>query len=191
MHEKAEDVEAETECRGEEFQALATAKKVISEATGGAEDIPYGLNQVSFFQRSRLAYRADLARSEAVNFIRYLGRKQDSPMLAQLASRMDSAMHFTSGDPFAKVKGQIPDTFLRLEYESAAGAIAKAYCVKELSETEAEKANKDTDIAKLSTSIDQMSSKSAQLKEQVAALKANLERKTQSRFETFNVSSCT
>ena len=110
------------------------------QAAGGAEDIAYSLNPVSFFQRSRLASRADLARFEAVRYIRDLARKQ-------LASQMDSAMHFTSGDPICERKGQIPDMFLRLEYGSAAGEIAKAYCDKELSETEAERANKNAEIA--------------------------------------------
>merc|ERR1719440_222974 len=37
----AEDFEAETKSRGEELKALATAKKIIVEATSGAQDISY------------------------------------------------------------------------------------------------------------------------------------------------------
>jgi len=166
---KAEDYEAETKSRGEELAALAEAKKVIKEATGGAETIAYGLEQVSFFQRARITSSTDLARFEAVRFVRDLARKNDSPQLAQLASRMSSAMRFGS-DPFAKVKGLISDMVARLEDEAAADATEKAYCDKELSETTAKKDDKDAEIAKLSTKIDQMSAKSAQLKEQVAAL---------------------
>merc|ERR1719253_1971194 len=39
---KSEDFESETKSRGEELKALATAKKVIVEATGGAEAKTYG-----------------------------------------------------------------------------------------------------------------------------------------------------
>merc|ERR1719160_1892403 len=38
----AEDFEAETKSRGEELKALATAKKVITETTSGAQDVSYG-----------------------------------------------------------------------------------------------------------------------------------------------------
>jgi hypothetical protein len=164
---KAEDYEAETKSRGEELKALAQAKKVIKEATGGAEQIAYGLDQTSFFQRSSSS--SDLARFEAVRFVRDLARKHDSPTLAQLASRMASAMRF-GADPFEKVKGLISDMIGRLEDEAAADATEKAYCDKELSETNEKKDDKDAEIEKLTTSIDQMSAKSAQLKEQVAAL---------------------
>ena len=36
---KAEDAEAETKIHGEELKALAEAKRVLKEATGGAEEI--------------------------------------------------------------------------------------------------------------------------------------------------------
>merc|ERR1719399_1933175 len=51
----AEDFEAETKSRGEELKALATAKKVIAEATSGASDLSYSFEQVSFLQRSQLS----------------------------------------------------------------------------------------------------------------------------------------
>merc|ERR1719399_2525907 len=85
----AEEFELATKSRGEELGALATAKKVIQESTGGAAEQSYGLNQVSFMQVSS---RADLAKFGAVRFVRDLARKSNSPSLAQLASRMSSAM---------------------------------------------------------------------------------------------------
>jgi hypothetical protein len=88
---------------------------------------------------------------------------------------MVSAMHTGSGDsPFAKVEGLISDMIKKLEESAAADATEKAYCDKELSETEAKKADKDAEIEKLTTNIDQASAKSAKLKEQVAALQKNL-----------------
>merc|ERR1719215_2399210 len=49
----AEEFEMATKSRGEELKALATAKKVIKESTGGAAGQTYGLNQVSFMQVDR------------------------------------------------------------------------------------------------------------------------------------------
>merc|ERR1719159_411399 len=113
----AEEFELATKSRGEELNALATAKKVIVEATGGAAQQSYGLNQMSFLQ---LSNSADLAKTEAIRFVRDLARKTKSPALAQLASRMSSAVRLGSsaGDPFAKVKGLITDMIATLESEA-------------------------------------------------------------------------
>merc|ERR1719506_140870 len=46
----AEEFELSTKSRGEELNALATAKKIIKESTGGAAGQSYGLNQISFLQ---------------------------------------------------------------------------------------------------------------------------------------------
>merc|ERR1719420_2624569 len=149
----AEDFEAETKSRGEELKALATAKKIIVEATSGAQDISYSFVQVS------MTSGADLANFEAVRFVRDLAQKQKSTALAQLASRMVSAMrgsHRAGEDPFAKVKGLISDMIEKLLAEAEADATEKAYCDKEMAETETKKA------------------KSAKLKEEVAALQKEL-----------------
>merc|ERR1719191_2494738 len=85
----AEEFELSTKSRGEELTALATAKKVIKEATGGAAGQTYSFLQV---ERARVASGADLAKFEAIRFIRDLARKSKSAALAQLASRMSSAV---------------------------------------------------------------------------------------------------
>merc|ERR1711972_294818 len=171
----AQNYEAETKSRGEELKALAEAKKVISSETVGAEGATYGLNQVSFVQRSTLSSQADLAKFEAVRFVRKLAQTQHSAALAQLASRMSSAMRSgSSDDPFAKVRGLIADMIEKLESEAEADATHKAYCDKELAESNEKKADKKAEIAKLSTKIDQMSARSAQLKSEVAALEKSL-----------------
>merc|ERR1740123_2348723 len=167
---KAQDYEAETKSRGEELQALATAKKAIADNTAGADSLSYGLSQASFLQ---LSSGAPLANFEAVHFVRSLARKQRSPELAQLASRMASAMQLgagTSDDPFGKVKGLIADMIERLESEAQQDADHKAYCDKELGESNEKKDEKTAEISKLSTKIDQMTARSAQLKEEVAGL---------------------
>jgi len=176
----AQNYEAETKSRGEELNAIAEAKKVISSQTVGAEGATYGLDQVSFAQlgrRSGLSSQADLAKFEAVRIVRKLAQNQHSTALAQLASRMSSAIHAGSSageDPFGKVKGLIADMIEKLESEADADATHKAYCDKELAESNEKKSDKNAEIAKLSTKLDQMSARSAQLKSEVAALEKAL-----------------
>merc|ERR1712151_989963 len=165
---KAQDYEAETKSRGEELAAIATAKKVIQETTSGAADLSYGLNQVSFLQHTQSGGL------QVVKFLRELAQTKHFPALAQLSMRMDAAIQGGEGDPFAKVKGLIQDMIETLEKEAEADATEKAYCDKELAETNAKKDAKTTEIKKLSTKIDQMTSRSAQLKGEVAELEKGL-----------------
>jgi hypothetical protein len=80
----------------------------------------------------------------------------------------------SSDDPFTKVKGLIQDMIERLNEEAEADATEKAFCDKEMHETETKKADKEETIAKLTTSIDSMTAKSNQLKAQVAELQKQL-----------------
>merc|ERR1719235_1647808 len=86
----ANDFEVATKDRAEELKALATAKKIIVEATAGAQSISYGLDQVSFAQLQtsvHMSAHADLVKLEVVEHVKDLARKQHSSTLAQLASR--------------------------------------------------------------------------------------------------------
>merc|ERR1719203_1135267 len=81
----------------------------------------------------------------------------------------------TSGeDPFAKIKSLIADMISRLESEADADASHKAFCDKELSETNVKRADKTAEIEKLSVAIDKANARSAQLKEEVARLQKEL-----------------
>jgi hypothetical protein len=168
----AEEFELSTKSRGEELQALATAKKVIKDNTGGAAGQSYA-QEMSFMQ---LSSSADLAGVEAIRYVRDLARKIKAPALAQLASRMSSAIKLGggAGDPFAKVKGLINEMISTLEAEAEEDATQKAYCDKEMSETTAKHDDLTADSESLSTKIDQKKSASAKLKEEVATLQNEL-----------------
>jgi len=99
----------------------------------------------------------------------------------QLASQMATAMQ--SSGTFDKVKGLISDMIARLEDEANADATEKAYCDKELAETNAKKSEKSAEIKKLSTKIGQMSAKSTQLKEDIAVLQSELSKLARSQAE--------
>jgi len=183
---RGQDYETEVKSRGEELRAIAEAKKVIASSVGGAAGQTYALNQVSaapsFFQgaqekNSRLSTGADLANFEAVQFVRNLARQQNDEALMQLAMRMASVMRFGGGngaDPFQKVKALIGDMIERLQQDGQADATHKAYCDKETGDTVAKKEEKEADISKLTTKIDSMRARAAQLKEEVAALQKDL-----------------
>merc|ERR1719436_2223571 len=119
--EKAQAHETADKNRAEELEAIAAAKKAVSEMTGGAAESTYSLLQVG---RSSLSSRADLVNFEAVRFVRDLARKNGGDTaLAQLASRMAAAIH--GEDPFSKVKGLISDMIERLEEDAGADATQK------------------------------------------------------------------
>jgi len=186
--EKSQDFEAETKSRGEELKALSTAKKVIAEASSGADSLSYGLDQISFLQSSSdnaLQTTADLANFEAVRLVRDLARKTQDTALTQLAARMAAAIRGAKAgaDPFAKVRELIKGMIENLLGDAQADASHKAYCDKELGESAKKKAEKTATVDKLSTSIDSMSAKSAQLKEQVAKLQKELADLTRSQGE--------
>jgi len=169
---KASEFEAEVTSRGEELKALATAKKIIIETTSGAAGQSYG-----FLQLSKIQSRSDLANSEVVHLVRQLAKKQHSTMFSQLAARISSEMRFGSGskaDIFGKIKGLITDMIEKLESEAEADATKKAYCDKELAETNQKKADKTAEIEKLTAKIEQQTAHSQKLKSEIATLESEL-----------------
>jgi len=175
--EKAEEFEAETKSRGQELKALAEAKRVIKEASMGAEEIAYGLNQRGAVSLLQVARASGAPRFQALRFVRDLAKKHKSPALAQLASRMEFAIAHSSGDDvFAKVKGLIKDLIERLLDQAAADASHKAYCDKELAESNEKKEDLSDELAKLTADIDSKTARSTQLKDEVAKLQEDLQK---------------
>jgi len=169
----AADHEATVKSRTEELTAIATAKKIIGETTGGAVGQSYSFVQVA----SQMQTRADLANMEVVGLVKKLAKEHHSAALAQLASRIGSVIRYgASGgdDVFAKVKGLINDMIAKLESEAKSEATEKAYCDEELAKTAAKKGELDAEITKLTSKIDLAAAKSAGLKEDVKTLSAEL-----------------
>ena len=92
---KAVEFETATNGRSGELDAYAKTRAVISQKTGGAESFSHGLIQTSFLQLSRsvLSPSGDLTKFEAVWKTKELAENEHLLELAQLASRVDSAMH--------------------------------------------------------------------------------------------------
>jgi len=170
---KAQNFAAETKSRGEELKALAQAKKIIKEATS--------FTQVSFLQVSGLSTSSDLAKYEVVRFVRDLAHREHSTVLAQLASRISSAMH--ARDPFGKVKDLINSMIAKLENQAGSDATEKAYCDKELKESREKKSDKSAEIDQQTTRLEQAAAKSAKLKEEVATLQSELSQVAKSQGE--------
>jgi len=170
--EKAQAYEEEVASRESELKALAAAKTAVVEATsgaGGAAELTYSYAQTPSF----LQVKSQDGNINAVRMVRRLAFKQGSSALAQLASRMESAMR-TSDDPFAKVKGLIGEMIDRLQAEMDADATQKAFCDKEMSESNAKKDENDATLEKLNTKMDQATAHSAKLQDEIAVLQKEL-----------------
>merc|ERR1719321_363394 len=175
---KAEDHETEQKETSEELTALATAKKIIKEKTGGAAKRTYDFQQedASFLQiraRAHTGVKAREIKDRVVSMIQSLAKETQVPALAQLAMRIRS-LSMLSADPFAKVKGMIQEMIEKLVKEAQEEAEHKAFCDKEMAETEAKKADKEEEVDDLNTKIDRAAAKIAKLKETIAVLEEEL-----------------
>merc|ERR1719443_1371860 len=171
----ASEHEASVLGRGEELKALATAKKILKDTTGGAVAQTYSMLQLS--TDSSMHARVRFANAEVVTIIKKLAKDHHSAALAQLASKISALIRFgaaTGEDPFAKVKGLISNLIARLVKEGEEEATEKGYCDSETAKTEAKLAELNEDIGKLTSKIDKAVSHSAELKGEVKELQAEL-----------------
>jgi len=179
---KAEEFEITTQDRGAELKALAQAKKIIIEATGGAASLTQ--TAAAFLQLSSSSSsqaHAELVNQEAVKFVRDLAYKLHSPALTQLAQRLQAAARYAARygtrqgeDPFAKVKELVKVMIEKLLKEAQQEAAQKGFCDKEMSETKMKKDDLGDDIEKLTTKIDKWTAESAKLKDEVKTLQKEL-----------------
>lgn len=168
---KASEFEKDMQARAEEVQALQEAKNAISSKMG---------SDVSFLQVGRA--RGVEAASEsaersgaaaAARSVRRLAVKLDSPVLVELAGRLDYAAG-SGEDPFKKVRGLIEGMIGHLQSEARAEADHQAFCDKEMSVTGIKSADKQDDVDKLGTKIEQGQARLTHLTEQTATLREEL-----------------
>merc|ERR1719359_522361 len=98
-------------------------------------------------------------------------------MLAQLAARlrnMVSQAAMDGADPFGKVKGLIQDMIEKLVADAQAEASHKAFCDKEMAESEAKIADHTSTIEKYTARKDKAVATIAKLKEEIATLQKEL-----------------
>jgi len=171
---KATEFDTEQKERGEELEALATAKAILEEKTGGASDRTYSFVQVAMSSRAQL--KAKETSDSVIALVQSLA-KDGSTELAQLAARLRNTVSQASMDganPFAKVKGLISEMIEKLVADAAAEASHKAFCDKEMSETKAKREDKEDEVDDLSNKIDAATAKIAKLKEEVQTLNGEL-----------------
>merc|ERR1719428_2182015 len=165
---KATEYEESQHSRQEELTALATAKKILEEKTGGASGREYSFIQLK--SKTHVRVRAKQVKDRVVGMLQELATKDDSDSISLLAQRVEAAS-MMGEDPFAKIKGLIQE---KLEADAAKEAGHKAFCDKEMSETKAKKEEKESDLDTLGTKIDKATSKIAKLKEEIATLTEEL-----------------
>merc|ERR1719321_1576060 len=101
---KATEYETSQHSRSEELAALAKAKSILEEKTGGASDRAYSFIQVK--SASRVGAKEQQAKDKVVNLLQNLAQKDGSQQLSFLVERVESA-EMMGEDPFAKIKGLI------------------------------------------------------------------------------------
>jgi chromosome segregation ATPase len=109
--------------------------------------------------------------------VKKLAKAHRSTALNQLASKIATLVHYQAAageDPFAKVKEMLSEMIAKLEKEASAEATEKAYCDEEMAKTEKKKGELEEDVDKLSSRIDKAAARSADLKDNIATLQAEL-----------------
>merc|ERR1719482_1214648 len=169
---RAEEHEIEQKERGAELEALAAAKKILEEKTGGAADRTYSFVQLRVSTTAHARIRRAV-QDRVVSALQTLAQEAKAPAMAQLAVRVRSEM-MIGADPFAKVKGMIQEMMEKLLAEANEEADKKAFCDKEMSETTAKRDDKQSEVDDLNTKIDKAAAKIAKLKEEIATLEKEL-----------------
>jgi len=174
---KASKYENGVQSRADEVNALSQAKKIISERLGPPS--------LSFLQvkRVRRAISDDdqtAAASAAARSVRRLAVRMNSPVLIELAGRLDyvskgsSRMRYGAGDPLKKVRSMVEGMISTLEHQDRADAEHDSFCKKEMNAAAIKRDDRQDDVDKFTTQIDQGKSAVARLAEEISALRKEL-----------------
>jgi len=179
--QRATDAEISQKSRAEELKAIAEAKKIIAESTGGASARQYR----EFLQ---VGEKGSAGRNRAETYavveaeIKKLGKKDSNFVLTQLAGQIRAAVSMNA-DPFEKVKGLIRSMITRLVVEAQEDASHKEFCDKETHMNEAKRGKLQAEQEKLSTRIEKASAGVARLKQEIAGTQAALRNIAKSQHE--------
>jgi chromosome segregation ATPase len=98
----------------------------------------------------------------------------DISLLASRAANAVAQGTASGADVFAKVKGLIEGMISKLEEEALKEGKEKAYCDKEMKETEEKKADHEEDLGSLTGKINKAESSIARLSDKIATLESEL-----------------
>lgn len=174
---KASKYENGVQSRADEVNALSQAKKIISERLGPPS--------LSFMQVKRVTRAISdddqtAAASAAARSVRRLAVRMNSPVLIELAGRLDyvskgsSRMRYGAGDPLKKVRSMVEGMISTLEHQDRADAEHDSFCKKEMNAAAIKGDDRQDDVDKLTTQIDQGKSAVARLAEEISVLRKEL-----------------
>eukprot|EP00408_Alexandrium_pacificum_P022399 CAMPEP_0171199370 /NCGR_PEP_ID=MMETSP0790-20130122/23430_1 /TAXON_ID=2925 /ORGANISM="Alexandrium catenella, Strain OF101" /LENGTH=446 /DNA_ID=CAMNT_0011664717 /DNA_START=1 /DNA_END=1338 /DNA_ORIENTATION=- len=180
----ASDHEHAVAGREEELKALTEAKQIIQSSMGAAASKTYSFVQVaskaSSTARSRSMASVKMDAQRAIALVKRLAEKQHSQSLAQLASRLVALSRYSrygevgGAEPFAKVKTLIENMLRKLQQELSQEVQMKMYCDEEMNKTSTRQDTLEDQVEGLKSRIDQLVSKSVDLKGQVQDLQTEL-----------------
>merc|ERR1719446_2052731 len=152
---RAGDFEVEAKDNQAELKALEAAKAILLKKFAAFVQV-----------RARVAMRDDVsdnAKERALKSIEQLGKRLHSTALVALAYR-------AAADPFVKIRGMIEEMIAKLLQEAAEEATQKAFCDKEIGESQASKADKEGKLGKVNARLEKAQSSMATLTEEVSKL---------------------
>jgi len=164
------DLKRDCQTRAREFELTVKDNNAELTALGKAKAIllkKFALvqtrTQVHALAKAKAQVRDEDPKSRALRSIEQLGRKLHSTALVSLAYRAAS-------DPFGKVRSMIEDMIAKLLQEAAEEATQKAFCDKEIGESNASKDEKQGKLDKVNSRLEKAESTIATLTEQVTVL---------------------
>jgi len=184
----AADYENIVRSRDAELKVIAKAQRILQKTAdeGAASSSASAASAASsFLQVSAGAGAQTRTRSKVTAMIRKLAQEQHSAALAQLASGISVVLkaHGNGRDPFVKIKGMLRDMITKLNKEATNQAEEKAYCDGQMMKTEAKKSDLEDITTKLTSKIDSAAARSAELKEDIKELEAELASLTKEQAE--------
>merc|ERR1719199_916314 len=111
--------------------------------------------------------KAAQLRTRLVRHLKELGHEFHSYAMMEMVSA-------AATDPFDKIRGLISDMVAKLLAEAAEEASQKSFCDEEKAKSNAEREKKSTGIDKMTSRLDKATSESAQLKDSIKELQAEL-----------------